>query len=183
MSGVGDQDGRVEAFFNAVVEATANGPYVATRTPKGFDVGLDVANRTWWTLLQIRHITQTSTQHVTFPAPDRYSVQEELHTITWDAGMPVLGVLHASFTNTKSFGTRIEFHHDAEYSPARGLTTGTDYTFQPQEIRRIIDDAARSVGFRAVLDIATRIGIAAAVVGGLIAVGGVVLAILLGSSG
>ena len=169
---------RQQAMFDAVTTVLEGSPYRVSPTAKGFDVELDVANRTWWTFLMEHHVTQTSTLHVTFPEQRRYAVEEELHTVTWNAGMPVLGVLAADYSNSVWVGTRSTVAMGETW--VRGGEPVSDVIHGPQQLRRVIQQAADSVHLSPVGSLNTIIGIAAGIFGGLVAIAGIVLAIILG---
>ncbi|QJW35463.1 hypothetical protein [Cellulosimicrobium protaetiae] len=172
----------------AVGQRLEQTPYrVVDLRPDGFTMVLDLADARWWGVLSASGLRE-SFEHVVRVTPDgRYATTDRHSELEWTVGpqggpVPRVGArLRASSFQgrTWSFSTR------TVVGGREGGTVGpvVAYAYSSATGRRIIDDAARGLGLRERMAPATKIGLVAAIFGGVVAVGGVVLAVVVGATG
>jgi hypothetical protein len=154
--------------------------------PDGFTMHLDLADARWWGVLS-RSGLRESYDYVVRTGPDgKYSSTERRRSVEWTAGthgpVPSLGAeLRGSTFHGKTWGvssgTVVGVGDTGRVEPV------VRYTFTPTSGRKIIADAATSLGMREEMSPSVKVGLVAAILGGAVAIGAVVLAVVTSASG
>ncbi|WP_251149753.1 hypothetical protein [Cellulosimicrobium sp. Marseille-Q4280] len=167
----------------AVGQRLEQTPYrIVDPRPDGFTMQLDLADARWWGVLSRSGLRETY-DFVVRVEPDGpgYSILERRTQVEWVVGahgpQPRLGgVLSASrFDGTSwTYSAKIRVGLDDEGR----LRAVVAYAFSPVHGRRIIREAASSLGLRLRMTGRSKVALGAAILGGVVAVLGVVVAIV-----
>lgn len=149
-----------------VRQKLAGTPHVATPTPKGFDLGLDLMNAKWFGLFKKVGLTSSYVHHVKISPNGRYQILDDKVTFRWSAGGPT------EFRYERIVGRRIEVSFQKSWGITQSGEFGqiTDYSFNSEERRGAIRAAADSLGLREQMPAPMVIALVFAVIGGLGAV-------------
>ncbi|SEQ60343.1 hypothetical protein [Microlunatus flavus] len=144
------------------VRARAQGtPYVVEPTPSGFDVRLALEDPQWFGTFREWRLVQASVHHVrTEEARRTVGVEDELRTLTWQAGVdgrerPTLGaavgvqrgrVVSKSVQRTYSLG-------------GGGLRKESERSFDSGVGRRLVEDSAKALGWKQERSLNEKIGL------------------------
>ncbi len=157
-------------------------PYrVVDPCPDGFTLLLDLADARWWGVLSASGLRETY-EHVVQVTPDgRYATTDRHRALEWTVGaqggpVPRVGArLQASTFQGKSWGyssrTVVAGRQDGTVGPV------VRYACSSSTGRRIVDDAAKSLGLKERMSSSVKIGLAAAILGGVVALGGAGIAV------
>lgn len=154
---------QTQQLHEAVRQATIGTPYVVTPTPQGLDLALDLVNAKWYGLFNKAGLTSSYVHRVTVAANGTYRILDEKVTFTRSAGVPT------GFRYARMRG-RI---HEVSFEKSWGITESgelgqiTDYTFNSEDGRRIIRNAAQSLGLREKMPAAMIVGLVFALIAGL----------------
>lgn len=159
-------------------------PYRMVETERGFDVAVDLADATYYTLMYRKHLETTWTYRVHLDEATRtLSITDDSYRMEWKAGADVSGgvprpTLGARLSRSvgrfesKSFQRTYAIGEDGEYGKV------VDFTFDAAEGRRLIREPARELGWTEKAGTAQRIGLVFALVGGIGALVTVVVLLL-----
>lgn len=162
-----------EAFFRAVAAAAHGSPYVVTRTERGFDVALDIADDRWWTVLGKAGLQKTYVHHVAAPGDGTYTVTDDSRTVEWVRGVP-----RSSAQAERTYGRVRELRVEKAWGIREDGTVGpvVDYRFSSEEGRDLVTAVAQQLGRVEKRGAAERTGM---IVAGIALVGAVVTAVTL----
>ncbi len=131
--------------------ATEGTPYTVTETPEGFEVGIDIVDARWYTLLYRNGVKRVFTYEVRLDeAKQTMAVTDVARSVRWSAGGDPTRPpsLHAEKSIQRGrvypFSTEKQFGVDAGTGQA-GMPV--DYTFSSEEGRRLIRGAAKELGW------------------------------------
>lgn len=152
----------------AQVRASAEGtPYVVEERPYGFDLNIDIVDAKWWTLLRKNSVKRAFTYQVRLDeAKSRMTITDVSNEVRWDAGVGMNGrpSLHAEKQVQKGrvyeFSSEKQWGVDAESGE---LGKVVDYTFNANEGRGLIRNAAKPLGWSEGMGTEQKIGLAAAI--------------------
>ncbi|MCB7136037.1 hypothetical protein [Cellulosimicrobium marinum] len=155
--------------------------------PDGFTMVIDLADARWWGALSRSGLRETYAFVVRLePDGPGYTILEQRRAVEWTVGahgpQPRLGGVlsaHRFDGTTWTWTAKIRVGLDDE-GRARAVVA---YAFTPLHGRKIIREAAKSLGLRLRLNTQSKIGLVAAIFGGVVAVGGVVVAVVAATSG
>jgi hypothetical protein len=127
--------------------------FVFSRTTKGFDIDVDLANPQWWGVLQETRLSETSGFKIlTDEIDSKFTIVELPRHIEWPAdGGP-------RFAATSGGG------------PKQSMRDQVDLRVSAEPIRRLVRREAEGLGFREALDTKKLITMLAVALGGVIAV-------------
>lgn len=146
-----------QALFDGVRRATHDTPYTVTPTEKGFDLKVDIVDAKWWGVLNRAGMTKAYIHHVSVPDPQTYEVTDAYVDVEWSAGVPSAHYTqeHASGrVYKKSFDVAYAFNEDHK------LEKIYSYTFDSEESRKLLKDAAKSLGMKERMGATEKIGLA-----------------------
>lgn len=154
----GADDAIADEFFHRVAEAADGTPYRVTRTGQGFDVGLDLADATWYGLFNKAGLRKTVVHRVRVDG-DRFTITDDSSEVRWEAGVP-----RAAGSASRELGRRIEFGHEKIWALREDGSVGrvVDYQFSSQEGRDLVELVGREMGLSQGRGTAERIGLYAA---------------------
>ncbi|WP_028921556.1 hypothetical protein [Pseudonocardia acaciae] len=145
------------AEFLARVRAAAEGtPYAVTPTPNGFDVGIDLTHFRW--VGGFRNRRRVCIHRVRLDErAQRFSIRDDLYRLSWPDGMPklTLGTFESGRVRRKYW----------QYTFGQDGVQGTE-TYDTEEGRRLITDAAKELGWQGSRSGAERFALAMGVIGG-----------------
>jgi hypothetical protein len=164
------------------VRARAEGtPYVVEETPEGFDVRLALEDPLLFKQFRGWRLVEASIQHVrTDEARRTCSVEDELRELTWRAGpdgkeRPALGA-RLAVKRGRVISKSVQRTYGAG---ADGIEQRSEQRFDNTVGRRLVEDAARDLGWKQERGLNEKIGLyVAVVVIALLVLGGVVVGIL-----
>jgi hypothetical protein len=158
-----DNGGMTRQQFRAAVSAAAAGtPYAVTPTDQGFDVGLDLANASWYTLYGKAGLAMSYTHHVRVQE-GWYSITDDSRGVRWGAGVPGFsGSSSRSLGRLKTFGAQKSWALD-EHGRLRPVV---EFRFDSEEGRQLITGVAEQLGLTQRRGTAEKIGLVAAIIGG-----------------
>lgn len=171
-------------LVEAVRTRLADTPYRLEETEDGFDVGIDLADATYYSLMYQQHLDKTFTYRVKLDeAAKVLAITDDSYELHWKRGTDVSGsvpvpTLGARLSRSmgrlesKSFERVYAVNEDGQFGKV------VDYSFDSAEGRRHIREPARELGWTEKRGTAERIGIAFALVGGLGALVTVVVLLL-----
>lgn len=174
-----------EELVEAVRARVADTPYTVRVTDVGFDVGLDLVDTTYYTLMHQKRLEKTFTHRVTLDEESRtLSITDDSHELTWERGVDVTGGvpvprLGARLSRamgrleSKSFEKTWAVDEDGRFGKV------VDYAFDSAEGRRLVREPAAALGWRERAGTPQRIGVAVAIGAGVLALVVVVLLLLL----
>lgn len=175
----------VEEFFERVRADAAGTAFLVERTEHGFDVRTNVVDAAYYTLLYKEGVKRVFTHHVIVDeAANSYTITDDEYEVVWDVGANISDgtpVPRLNWTMSRTVGTVKEvsvqktfaFNEHGEFGKV------ADFRFNSEDGRRMIKRAAEQLGLRQKMGRATKIGLAAALVGVLVAIGVIVLALTL----
>ena len=139
--------------------------FVFSRTAKGFDIDLDLANKQWWGVLKETRLSETSSfQILTDEIDSKFTIVEIPRHVEWAGDDAPHFVPHGGG------------------APKQSMKDEVDLRVSAEPIRRLVRREAEGLGFRESIDrkkLYTMLGVAA---GGVIAVV-IVVAIILNNIG
>lgn len=158
----------------AAVEARLVGtPYRLVETEHGFDVGVDLADATYYTLMYQQHLEKTFTYRVRLDEDTKVlAITDDSYELEWRRGADVSGGVpvptmgarvsrQLGRLESKSFQRTYAIGEDGEFGEV------VDFTFDSGEGRRLIREPARELGWTEKAGTAQRVGVAFALVGGI----------------
>jgi len=160
-------------LIEAVQARVAGTPYRLEETDDGFDVGIDLADATYYTLMYQQHLDKTFTYRVELDeAAKVLAITDDSYELHWKRGADVSGgvpvpTLGAKLSRSmgrvesKSFQKVYAVNEEGRFGKV------VDYSFDSAEGRRHIREPARELGWTEKRGTAERVGIAFALVGGL----------------
>ena len=150
----------------AAVRARTEGtPYALTETEQGFNVGIDVADASWYALAYKQHLSKTWVYHVKFEEGDKtLSITDHESTVDWRAGIasssgvpiPVLSASRSTRMGrweTKGFQKTFAIDEQGHYAKV------VDFTFASSEGRDLIRGPAQELGWTEKRGAAERAGL------------------------
>lgn len=156
-------------LLEAVRARTEGTPYTLVETEDGFDVGVDLADATYWTLLQQRHLTSTFTHRVRLDEAARtLAITDDSFELTWHRGLDVSGGVpvprlgarvsrHLGRLEKKSFQKTWAVSEQGRFEKV------VDYRFDASEGRDLVRGPAGELGWTEVRGTAEKIGLYVAV--------------------
>jgi hypothetical protein len=164
------------------VRARAQGtPYVVEETPEGFDVRLALEDPLLFRQLRGWRLVEASIHHVRTDEERRTcSVEDELRELTWRAGpdgqqRPTLGG-RLAVKKGRVISKSVQRRYGAA---ASGIEERSEQRFDNTVGRRLVEDAARDLGWRQERGTSEKIGLYVAVaVVALLVLGGLVVGVL-----
>lgn len=135
----------MEDLRGLVEEATVDTPYTVTPRDKGFDVGLDLADARWHTVLGQAGLKKTYVHEVRPRGDAGYAITDVSKSLDWVAGAPGLA---AGFSMSK--GRAIEFGAEKVWGlDEHGrLIPVANFSFRSGEGRQLITLAGDQLGLR-----------------------------------
>jgi hypothetical protein len=165
-----------EQLIECVRELAHGTPYVVEDTESGFDVRVDVADATWYSLMNKEGLTKVFTHHVTVDQERRtLAVTDDSYTLTWKAGVGVgdsTSVPTVSGSAERVLGRVYEFGGEKIFAWDEKGRYGevVSYRLNSREGHGLIRTAADQSGFTEKAGGAQTTGLVFAVIGGGIAV-------------
>lgn len=156
-------------LVEAVRARTEGTPYALVETEHGFDVGVDLADTTYYSLMYQRHLTTTFTHRVRLDEADRtLAITDDSWELTWHRGLDVSGgvpVPRLGASVSRSLG-RLEkksFQKTWAVSDRGWFEKVVDYRFDAAEGRDLVRGPAQELGWTEVRGTAEKIGLYVAV--------------------
>ncbi|WP_445256494.1 hypothetical protein [Nocardioides aurantiacus] len=152
-------------LVEAVRARTEGTPYALVETEDGFDLGLDLADATYLTLMYQRRLERSFTHEVRLDEATRtMSITDSSRELTWRRGADVCGGVPVPTVGarlsvargrlvSRSFETTVAVREDG--SAGRVV----DYRFDSGESRDLVRGPARELGWREVRGTAEKIGL------------------------
>jgi hypothetical protein len=160
----------MQGLHSLVEQATGDTPYVVTPRDGGFDLGLDLADARWHTVLGLAGLQQTYVHQVRPEGQASYTITDVSRRVDWVAGAPGLsGEVSVMKGRVIELGKEKAWGLDAHGQPIRVA----DFTFSSEEGRQLITLAADQLGLSQRRGTAEMIGLgfaAVAVVGAIVSV-------------
>lgn len=165
-----------EQVVAQLARAADDAPFAVTPLQDGgVDVTYDVANARWYTLFQAHRLSSTFVCRLHPRKPGRYARNDILYDVEWAAGVGRLrGSGQVQSGRVWSRRRRVDYGIGTDGSVGRQV----DVDFSSSDVPRWIDGVLAGSGWRSALDANARGGLVAAVVGGAVAVVGVVVAVV-----
>jgi hypothetical protein len=169
---------KASQLADTVEAAVADSPYVVTRTAEGFDMTVDLADASWYGVLNKAGLKYQHTYRVTVDG-DHFKILQTWKRVEWAAGVPT------SFSAEGGRGRLLElgFEKSWAFDEKGTFTKVVDYSFKSQEGLNLIRDLAEPLGLseRRPLEVTVAVVFAAiAIVGALAALIVLPLAFLFG---
>ena len=164
--------GAAEELIAAVEVRLEGTPYALQRTEKGFDVGVDLADATYYSLMYQQHLTKSFTYRVKLDEESKtLAITDDTYEMSWRRGADVSGgvpVPSLGARLSRSMGRFEEKSFQKTYAITEDGTFGkvVDFTFDSAEGRRYIREPARELGWDEHMGTAQRIGLVFALIGG-----------------
>lgn len=174
-----------EDFYARVSRAAEGTAFLVERTEKGFDVRTNVVDAQYYTILFKEGIKRVFTHHVAVDEQGgSYTITDDAYDLEWKAGVDVdEGVPRPELraAASRQLGTVKRFSTQKTWAIDDSGQYGkvVDYSFSSEDGRRMIREAAEAVGLRQRMGTVTKIGLAAAVLGVVVAIVAIVLALAL----
>ena len=158
-----------QELIAAVRARTEGTPYKLQETADGFDVGIDLADATYYTLMYQKKLEKTFTYRVKLDeATQTMSITDDSYQLDWKRGADVSGgvpvpTLGARLSRSmgrlesKSFEKTYAVNQDGDFGKV------VDYSFDSSEGRTLIREPARQQGWKEEAGTQQKIGIAFAV--------------------
>ncbi|MBD5785028.1 hypothetical protein IF650_02430 [Cellulosimicrobium terreum] len=166
---------------HVVAPTLENTPYrIVDARPDGFELRADLADARWWGLLS-RSGTRTVFSHVVrVSGSGRYRIEQRSYRLDWRTGLDGSLVPYATADVQVTRGRSWSYQRRVEVGMDDDGRVGTvvDIDFSSGEGSRIVTDAARSLGMKRGLTGSEKAGVVGAVVGGIAALGGIVIALV-----
>lgn len=155
---------------------TEDTPYTVTARDDGFDVGLDIVNARWFGIYSAQGLKSVFVQRVKVDEK-QYTITDRTYSVSWSAGAPRLKLQVEAFVGrTYQFSTQKTWGLNGRGEPAKVV----DYTFSSEEGRGLIKAAAREVGLKERMPLSVKAPLILGIVLGILSIGGVLVALLLG---
>lgn len=170
------QPSGLDAVARAIAAHLGEGPYRVQPHEGGIRIAIDLANRSWWHLLQRNHLTQAFEVLLRPVRPGVFERTDTSRTLEWQAGVPVLGAAQGSVHKGRqwSYQRRVDVAVNAN-----GIETPVDIDFSTGTVNRAIDAALEETGWSTAMDSNSKIGLWVALGAvGLVAAIGVALLVL-----
>ncbi len=173
--------GEAQRLVEAVRANAEGSPYVVEETESGFRVLLDVADARWWGPLSKSGMREVVTYEVRLDEESkRITITDTLRSVEWFGGSSLEDGMRPRLSGRAEvirgriyrWGARKIWTLDGQGRFRKVV----DYSFDTTEGRDLICRAARSLGWRERMPLSVKLGLVAAVVGG---VGGVVTIVVL----
>lgn len=161
-----------EELRRRVEQAAAGTPYAVTPTERGFDVAIDVVDAQWFGLFDKAGLSKHYTHHVAVPGDGSYTITDDARSIRWVAGVPqVKGSAERQLGRVKELGVQKVWAigEDGRFGQV------VDFRFSSEEGRDLVTGVADQLGLRQRRGAAERIGLAFALVAGVLTVVGLVV--------
>lgn len=153
----------------AAVRARTEGtPYVLTETEDGFDVGIDLADATYYTMMYQKRLEKTFTYRVKLDeASSTMSITDDTYELSWKRGADVSGGVPVPTLGgrvSRSMGRLESKSFEKTYAVDEQGQFGkvVDYSFDSAEGRKLIREPAAQLGWREEAGAAQKIGVAVA---------------------
>ena len=158
-----------QELIAAVRARTEGTPYKLEETADGFDVGIDLADATYYTLMYQKKLEKTFTYRVKLDeASQTMSITDDSYELTWKRGADVSGgtpvpTMGARLSRSmgrlesKSFEKTYAVNQDGDFGKV------VDYSFDSGEGRKLIREPAQEQGWKEQAGTQQKIGIAFAV--------------------
>lgn len=165
--------GAAEELITAVEARLEGTPYRLQRSEDGFDVGVDIVDASYWSLMYRKHLEKTWTYRVRLDEASRtMSITDDSYELQWRAGADVSGgvpVPSLGARLSRAVGRLESKGFERTYAVGDDGTFGkvVDYTFDAAEGRRLIREPAKELGWDEAMGTAQRIGLVFALVGGI----------------
>jgi len=165
-----------EQVVAQLARAAEDAPFAVTPLADGgVDVTYDVADARWFTLFRAHRLTSTFVCRLHPRKPGSYARNDTLYDVEWSGGVGTLrGSGQVQSGRVWQRRRRVDYGIGTDGSVGRQV----DVTFSSSDVPRWIDTVLAGSGWRSALDGRSRAGLVAAVVGGVVAVGAVVVAAL-----
>lgn len=164
-------------------ERVAGTPYAVTATRHGLEVGLDVADERWATLLaahglEVEHRVDLRLDE----AARRYSADQVLREVTWTAGIGG-GAPTARFSRSVARGTFVgtQVRADVGLHDTGNLVEG--YRLDLSELTDLVREVMEPTGWERRLGTASRVGLVVGVIGAVGALAAVVAVLVVWLTG
>lgn len=146
-----------QALYDRVRQAAAESPYVVTPTEKGFDLKVDIVNAKWWGALNRAELKKSFIHHVAVTDPRTYLITDDYVDIEWSGGVP-----SAHYSKEREVGRVYKKSFEVAYgfNENHRLEKIYSYTFDSEESRRLVKDAAKALGMKEKTPTTVRIGLA-----------------------
>lgn len=160
---------RKQELIAAVRSRTKGTPYAVSETVDGFDLGIDLADATYYTLIYQKKLEKTFTYRVRLDeASSKMKITDDTYELSWKRGADVSGdtpvpTLGARISRSvgrlesKSFRRTYAVDEHGEYGKV------VDYRFDSAEGRRLIREPAAQLGWREKAGTAQKVGVSVAV--------------------
>jgi len=164
-----------EQLVQRVRELADGTPYVVEDTAAGFDVRVDVADATWYSLMNKEGLTKVFTHHVAVDEERQsLSVTDDSYTVTWKAGVGLgdgTPVPQVSGSAERVMGRVYEFGGEKIFAWDEKGQYGevVSYRLNSREGHALIRTAADQSGYAEKAGGAQKTGLVFAIIGGGIA--------------
>jgi len=149
-----------------------NTPFVVTPVQGGFQVGFDLADARWWSILQLNDVSDSITYTVRVDERRRrFSINDTLRRMSWSAGAAGM-VPRLSWSFSIQSG-RVLYRRVIMLGVSPG---GFEVAFSPENERARIKEIGEELGLRQGLSRSMLVGLWAAIGG--VAVGGLAVGIV-----
>lgn len=156
---------------------TEGTPYTVTARDDGFDVGLDIVNARWFGIYSAQGLKRVFVHRVKVDEK-HYTITDRTYSVSWSAGAPRLKLQAEAFVGRKyQFSAQKTWGLNGTGKPAKVV----DYSFSSEEGRGLIKAAAREVGLKERMPLSVKAPLIFGVVVGIVSIGGVLVAWLLGA--
>ncbi|MFD6166342.1 hypothetical protein ACFWFR_14230 [Oerskovia sp. NPDC060287] len=143
-------------------------------------VAIDLADTSWWEVLQRQGLSTSFTFELRF-RPDRRSctITDVERTLVWSVGFDGRTRPQAVVDRKSSRGRTITFRRTVVDTPLEGRVV--DVSFGSEDVRKVVREVLTDYGWRETMPIEMKIGIGAGIIGVAVAAGAVVVAALVGT--
>ncbi len=165
--------GEAQRLLEAVRASAEGSGYVVEETEDGFRVLLDIEDARWWGPLRKSGMNSIVAHEVRADEASRQlTITDTLRGLEWFGGYSLAEGTHprlalgAGLTVQKGRIDLRSFRKSWAFDEQGRFRKVADYSFDFGEGQELVRDAARSLGWRERMPLSVKIGIAAAVVGG-----------------
>lgn len=132
-----------------VRQDTEGSPYTVTETPDGFNLGINIVDAQWYTLIRKSGLKRVFTYEVRLDdAAQSMTIIDVANTVKWSGGTESGGGLSLHAEKKMQRGRVYQFSFGKEYGvDAKTGKVGkvADYSFNSNEGRNLIRDAAKEL--------------------------------------
>jgi hypothetical protein len=171
-----------QELVERVRDAAEGSPYTVTETPEGFNLGINIVDAQWYTLIRKSGLKRVFTYEVRLDeAAKSMTIIDVANAVKWSGGTESGGGLSLHAEKKVQRGRVYQFSFGKEYGvDAKTGKIGkvADYSFNSSEGRDLIRDAAKELGWSEEASGVQKGAIAMGILGGggaLVAVGWAVI--------